>query len=30
MEDTGIIRNRLKVQSIIKNARAYLALQARE
>lgn len=27
MQDTGIIRNRLKVQSIIKNARAYLALQ---
>ena len=28
MQDTGIIRNRLKVQSIIKNARAYLALEA--
>ena len=28
MQDKGIIRNRLKVQSIIKNARAYLALQA--
>ncbi|MGL5336677.1 MAG: DNA-3-methyladenine glycosylase I, partial [Enterovibrio sp.] len=27
MQDSGIIRNRLKVQSIIKNARAYLALQ---
>ncbi len=27
MQDTGIIRNRLKVQSIIRNARAYLALQ---
>ncbi|ALP41012.1 DNA-3-methyladenine glycosylase I [Aeromonas schubertii] len=27
MQDTGIIRNRLKVQSIIKNARAYLAMQ---
>ena len=28
MQDKGIIRNRLKVQSIIKNARAYLALEA--
>lgn len=28
LQDTGIIRNRLKVQSIIKNARAYLALEA--
>ena len=28
MQDSGIIRNRLKVQSIIKNARAYLALEA--
>ncbi len=28
LQDTGIIRNRLKVQSIIKNARAYLAMQA--
>ncbi|WP_148612085.1 DNA-3-methyladenine glycosylase I [Aeromonas sobria] len=27
MQDTGIIRNRLKVQSIIRNARTYLALQ---
>ena len=27
LQDTGIIRNRLKVESIIKNARAYLALQ---
>ena len=27
MQDSGIIRNRLKVQSIIRNARAYLALQ---
>ncbi|MFQ2063121.1 DNA-3-methyladenine glycosylase I [Aeromonas veronii] len=27
MQDCGIIRNRLKVQSIIRNARAYLALQ---
>ena len=28
LADAGIIRNRLKVQSIIKNARAYLALEA--
>lgn len=28
MQDTGIIRNRLKVASIIKNARAYLAMEA--
>ncbi len=27
LKDPGIIRNRLKVQSIIRNARAYLALQ---
>ena len=27
MQDTGIIRNRLKVNSVIKNARAYLAMQ---
>ncbi|MGL5039680.1 MAG: DNA-3-methyladenine glycosylase I [Aeromonas sp.] len=30
MQDPGIIRNRLKVQSIIKNAHAYLALQAED
>jgi len=28
LADPGIVRNRLKVQSIIKNARAYLALEA--
>ncbi|WP_323753379.1 DNA-3-methyladenine glycosylase I [Marinobacter sp.] len=28
LNDPGVIRNRLKVQSIIRNARAYLALQA--
>ena len=28
MQDKGIIRNRLKVQSVIKNARAYLAIEA--
>ena len=28
LQDTGIIRNRLKVKAIINNARAYLALQA--
>lgn len=28
MQDKGIIRNRLKVESIIKNARAYLAMEA--
>lgn len=27
LQDSGIIRNRLKVQSIIKNARAYLAME---
>lgn len=27
LQDTGIIRNRLKVEAIIKNARAYLAMQ---
>ncbi|SIR27789.1 DNA-3-methyladenine glycosylase I [Aeromonas sp. RU39B] len=27
MQDTGIIRNRLKVNSVIKNARAYLTMQ---
>ncbi len=27
MQDSGIVRNRLKVQSIIKNARGYLAMQ---
>lgn len=28
LQDRGIIRNRLKVQSVIRNARAYLALEA--
>jgi len=28
LADPGIVRNRLKVESVIKNARAYLALQA--
>jgi DNA-3-methyladenine glycosylase I len=28
MQDTGIVRNRLKIQSIIKNAKAYLAIEA--
>ncbi|GAA4503630.1 DNA-3-methyladenine glycosylase I [Pseudaeromonas paramecii] len=28
LQDTGIIRNRLKIDSIIKNAQAYLAMQA--
>ena len=28
MQDKGIVRNRLKIQSIIKNARGYLALEA--
>lgn len=27
MQDRGIIRNRLKIQSVIKNARAYIALE---
>lgn len=27
-QDSGIIRNRLKIESIIKNARAYLAMEA--
>ena len=29
-QDSGIIRNRLKIESIIKNARAYLAMEAEE
>lgn len=28
MQNSGIVRNRLKIQSIIKNARAYLAIEA--
>ena len=28
LQDSGIIRNRLKIDSIIKNAQAYLAMQA--
>jgi DNA-3-methyladenine glycosylase I len=28
MQDKGIVRNRLKINSIIKNARAYLAIEA--
>lgn len=27
MQNTGIVRNRLKIQSLIKNARAYLAIE---
>ncbi|ATG72432.1 DNA-3-methyladenine glycosylase I [Zobellella denitrificans] len=27
MQDSGIVRNRLKIQSVIKNARAYLAME---
>ena len=27
MQNTGIVRNRLKIQSIIKNARAYLNIE---
>ncbi|WP_375056626.1 DNA-3-methyladenine glycosylase I [Zobellella sp. DQSA1] len=28
MQDRGIVRNRLKIQSVVKNARAYLAMEA--
>ncbi len=30
MQDTGIVRNRLKIEATIDNARAYLALQKRQ
>ena len=30
MNDAGIVRNRLKIQSAVSNARAFLALQAQE